>query len=99
MAQGLNVIPLSTIANVYAQKLVQDLRNLQVGRKGLKDTVAIIVRALEATGGNITDVATLFGITAAQAQVMNDEIRSFLGAADGIGASWDQANAVFGISV
>lgn len=103
MAAGLNVIPLSTVANPMTQQFVQALRNLQVGRNAYTSSLAIIVRAVEATGGSAQDLATLFGpgISAAQAQIIHDEASSFgLKLSDAtLVAAWNQINAIMGISV
>jgi hypothetical protein len=101
MATGLNVIPIGAINNVYAQQYSQALRNLQVGRNAYFTALDMITRAVQAPGGSATDLATLMGISAAQAQLLHDESASFgLRLNDpGLAAAWDQLNAIMGIIV
>ena len=99
MAAGLNVIPIGNIQNALAQQFAQDLRNLQVGRAGFKSRLAIIARAVEASGGSAADLGAIFGITSAQAQILHDEASSFATQLNGgaLSAAWDQINAIFGV--
>jgi hypothetical protein len=101
MAAGLNVIPLASTANAYAQQTAQALRNLQVGRQALASALAIMQRAVQASGGSAQDMGTLYGLSAAQAQVVHDEIGSFSAHLTdaALVAAWDQVNAVCGIAV
>lgn len=101
MAAGLNVIPMGNISNTYAQQYSQALRNLQVGRAQYLAATAVIAKAFEAVGGSATDLAAVFGTTAAQAQILHDESVSFRGQLTGAGlvAAWDQINAIMGIVV
>ncbi len=105
MAALLNVLPLAGVPNASLQKLLQDLRNLQVGRQGLRMSMAQVIAAVEGPGGSVADLAALYGITSAQAQVLYDETASFFGKLNSNGSvtvlqdAWDQANRVMGISV
>jgi hypothetical protein len=101
MAAGLNVIPIGGINNVQAQAFAQALRNLQVGRNAYLASVATIVQAVEAPGGSLTDLATLYGLTPEQADVLYSQATSFKGFLDapGLVAAWDQINATMGIMV
>ena len=101
MASGLNVIPVGTIQNAYAQQYSQALRNLQVGRNAYFAALEVIERAVQAPGGSATDLATLFGLTAEQAQILHDESAAFGLRLDDpvLKAAWDQLNAIMGIIV
>lgn len=101
MAAGLNVIPITTSGNAMCQQIVQAMRNLQVGRRAFAMTLATIVRAVQASGGSAADLATLTGLSSAQAQILHDELSSFGGHLTdaSLVAAWDQANAIMGISV
>jgi hypothetical protein len=101
MASGLNVIPIGGINNPQAQQYAQALRNLEVGRGGFLASVSVIVQAVEAPGGSTADLAQVFGITAAQADVLYAQSTAFKGflTDPGLVAAWDQMNAIMGIMV
>jgi hypothetical protein len=99
MAAGLNVIPIGGVNNTQAQQYAQALRNLEVGRGSFLASVNVIVQAVEAAGGSNTDLAEIFGITAAQADVLYAQSTSFKGALVSIEAAWNQINAIMGIMV
>jgi hypothetical protein len=99
VAAGLNVIPIGSVQNTYAQQYAQALRNLQVGRNAYVAALDVITRAVQAPGGSAVDLATLFGISQAQAQILHDESASFGLQLDDptLTAAWDQLNAIMGI--
>jgi hypothetical protein len=101
MAAGLNVIPIGGVQNPQAQQYAQALRNLQVGRNGYLAAVATIVQAVEAPGGSTADLAAIYGITTAQADVLYAQSTSFKGHLEdpALVAAWDQINATMGIMV
>lgn len=101
MASKLNVLPLASIGNIHTQKFLQDLRNLQVGRHGLRMSIANLVEAVEGAGGGVADLAVLYGVSVDQAQVLYDEATAFRGKleANEVSAAWDKVNRVMGISV
>jgi hypothetical protein len=101
MAAGLNVLPIGGINNPQAQQYSQALRNLEVGRGAFLASVSVIVQAMEAAGGSSADLAQVFGITAAQADVLYAQSTSFKGmlTEPGLVAAWDQINAIMGIMV
>lgn len=105
MAADLNVLPLTGIANAPLQKLLQDLRNMQVGRQGFRMSVFNVINVVEGVGGNVTQLATYLGVDAAQAQVLYDELSAFNAHIDnngnitGLVDSWNKINRICGISV
>jgi hypothetical protein len=101
MAAGLNVIPIYGINNTYCQQLSQAMRNLKVGQNSFNMTLDIIIRAVEAPGGSVNDLADIMGISPTQAQVVHAETTSFGGQINSanLTAAWDQLNTILGISV
>lgn len=99
MAAGLNVVPLRSISNSYAQALSQQLQSLQTARTGFYLSVQVIVRAVEAQGGSVGDLATIFGVSSGQAQVLYNEATAFKGQLDTIAPGWDQFNAITGTTL